>query len=103
MQQLLSLLGARLEIAVDVLDQNHRGIDNDAEIDGANRKQVGILVAHHQNDDAEEQCERDIGAHNDGAAQVAEEHPLNEENQQAAEQQIVQDRAGGDGNEGSAV
>ena len=85
-----------LEIAVDVLDQDDRGIDDDAEIDGADREQVGVLAADDQNDDAEEQRERDIGADDDGAAQVAEEQPLNEEDQQAAEYQIVQHRCGGD-------
>ena len=47
--------------------------------------------------------ERNIGADDDGAAQIAEEHPLNEENQHAAEDQIVQHRAGGDVDQLSAV
>ena len=49
--------------------------------------------AQHQNDDAEEQRERDVGADDDRAAQVAEKYPLNEENQQTAEHEIVQHRA----------
>ena len=82
LQQRLPVLRLRLEIAVDVLDQDHRGIDDDAEIDGADRQQVGVLAAQHQDDDAEEQRERDVGADDDGAAQVAEKDPLNEEDQQ---------------------
>ena len=47
--------------------------------------------------------ERDVGADDDGAAQIAEKHPLDEENQQAAEDEIVQHRAGGDADELGAV
>ena len=47
--------------------------------------------------------ERNIGADDDGAAQIAEEEPLNEENQQTAENEIVHDRAGGDGDQRRAV
>ena len=67
------VLRARLEIAINVFDENDGGIDNDAKIDGTDRQQVGILTAHDQNHNAEEQRERNIGAHDDGAAQVAEE------------------------------
>ena len=42
-----------------------------------------------EDDDAEEQRERNIGADDDGAAQIAKEQPLNEKNQQAAEDEIV--------------
>ena len=102
-QQRLPVLRRRLEIPIDVLDHDHRGIDDDAEIDGADRKQIGVLAAQHQDDDAEEQRERDVGADDDGAAQIAEKDPLNEENQHAAENQIMQHRAGGDVDQLSAI
>ena len=47
-----------LEIPVDILDQDHGGIDDDAEIDGADGQQIGVLAAQRQDDDAEEQRER---------------------------------------------
>ena len=56
-------------------------------------KQVGVLVVQHQNDDAEEQREWNVGADDDRAAQVAEKYPLNDKDQQAAEDQVVQHRA----------
>ena len=93
LQQRLPVLRPRLEIPIDVLDQDHRGIDDDAEIDGADRQQVGVLAAQHQDDDAEEQRERNVDADDDGAAQIAEEDPLDEEDQQAAEDEVVQHRA----------
>ena len=55
-QQRLPVLRPCLEIPIDVLDQDHRGIDDDAEIDGADRQQIGVLAAQHQDDDAEEQA-----------------------------------------------
>src|SRR5580704_3320751 len=91
LQQSVSIVGAALEIAKDVLDQNHRRIDDDAEIDGADRQQVGILAARHHDYDGEEQGERNVDANNDGRAQVAQENPLDQEDQQAAEHQVVQD------------
>jgi hypothetical protein len=39
---------------------------------------------------------RNIGADDDGAAQIAEKNPLNQEHQQTAENQIVQHRMGRD-------
>ena len=51
-QQLLTLAG--LKHAENILDKDHRGIDDDAEIDRAEGEQVGVLAAHHDDDDAEE-------------------------------------------------
>ena len=99
------LVGRRSELKIpeNVLDQDHRGIDNDAEIDGADREQVGVLFRHHHDDDGEKQRKWNIGADNDGAAQVAEENPLDDENQRASEKQVVQYSLGGDVDERHAV
>ena len=37
---------ARAEVAIDVLDHDHRRIDDDAEIDRADRQQIGRLAPH---------------------------------------------------------
>src|ERR1700677_3696104 len=103
MQQLLSFVRPGREIAKHILDHNHSGIDDNAEIDGADRQQVCVLSAQDKNDDAEEQGERNVGAHNDGAAQVAEKQPLNGENQQNTENEVMQHGAGGDADEDGAV
>jgi hypothetical protein len=94
---------ARLEVAEDILDHDHRGIDDDAEVDRAERQQVGVLALQHQDDDGEEQRERNVDADDDGAAQIAEEDPLDEEDQHAAEDQIVQDRMRGDPDQRTAI
>jgi len=44
-----------------------------------------------------------FGADDDGAAQIAEKDPLNEENQHAAENQIMQHRTGGDADQLGAI
>src|SRR5580700_9044794 len=102
LQQRLPMFRGRLEIAVDVLHHDHGGIDDDAEIDRAEREQIGILAAQHQDYDGEEQRERNVGADDDGAAEIAQENPLNEENQQAAEDQIMQHGVSGDADQRAA-
>src|SRR5262249_20449109 len=103
MEQATPLFRRALEVAVDVLHQDHGAVDDDAEIDRADREQVGVLAAQHQDHHAEEQRERDAGPDDDGAAQVAEKNPLDEENQQAAEHEVVQHGRGGDGDQRGAV
>ena len=56
LQQAPPGLRRRLEVPENVLDQDHRRIDDDAEIDGADRKQVGVLSHQHHDDDGEKQA-----------------------------------------------
>ncbi len=48
------------------------------------------LLAQYQDDDGEEQRKRDRGAHDDGTTQIAEEHPLQQHDQQDADDHVVQ-------------
>jgi len=59
-QRGLPFLRSRLEIAEHVFDEDHRRIDDDAEVDGSDRQKVRVLSHQNENDDGEEQCERDI-------------------------------------------
>ena len=52
---------------------------------------------------AEEQRERNVDADDDGAAQIAQEDPLDQEHQQTAENEIVQHRVGGDPDQRDAI
>src|SRR6516225_2368963 len=92
LKQGLPRLGTRLKISVDILHHDHRGIDDDAEVDRAERQEVGVLSAQYQDDDREEQRKGNVDADDDGAAQIAQKYPLNEKDQQAAEDQVVQHR-----------
>src|SRR3984885_8232833 len=103
LKQRLPAFSRGLKIPVDIFHHDHGGIDNDAEIDRAERQQVGVFALQHQNDDGEKQRERNVGADDDGAAQIAEKHPLNDENQQAAEDQVVQHRVRGDPDQEASI
>src|SRR3984957_1042257 len=89
LKQGLPLRRRRLKVPIDVFHHDHGGVDDDAEVDRAKRQQVGVLTLQHQDDDGEEQCERNVGADDDGAAQIAQKYPLNKEHQQTAEDQIM--------------
>ena len=52
----------RLEISKNILDQDHRRIDDDPEIDRAERQEACILAPKHEQDDGEEQREWNIRA-----------------------------------------
>ena len=45
--------GVMREMAEDVLHHDHGRIDDDAEIDGADRQQVGGFAAQHRDDDGQ--------------------------------------------------
>ncbi len=93
----------RLKVAVDILHHNHRGIDDDAEVDRPERQQVRVLTLQNKDNDRKEQCERDVRADDDGAAQIAEEYPLNEKDQQTTENEIMQDRMRGYSDQRTAI
>ncbi len=76
------------------LDHDHGGVDNQTEVDGADRQQVGGLPAQHQDNDGKEQRERNCRPDDDGAAQIAEENPLQQDDQQNAHHHVVQHGVG---------
>src|SRR3984885_23974 len=103
LKQRLPAFRRGLKIPVDIFHHDHGGIDNDAEVDRTERQQVGVLALQHQNDDGEKQRERNVGADDDGAAQIAEKNPLNDENQETTENQVVQHRVRRDPDQRASV
>src|SRR5215510_2161878 len=89
--------------AEDALDHDDGGIDNQAKIYRADRQKVGGFAAHHEYTDGEKQRERNGRADDDGAAQVAEEHPLQQEDQPDPERHVVEDRPSRDVDELLAI
>ena len=70
-------LGAWLRHAPhDVFHHDDGGIHDQAEIDGADREQVGGFAADQDQRDGEGQGERDGGGNDQGAAQIAEKDQL---------------------------
>ena len=61
------------EVADDVFDHDDGAVDHHAEVERAEREQVGGDVAEIEADGGEEQSERDGEGDDEGAAQVAEE------------------------------
>ena len=92
-----------LKIPEDVLDQDDGRIHDDAEIHRAHGQQVGAFAQHHQQNGGEEQRERDVQSHDDRAAKIAQENPLDQEDQQTSENQVVQNRVRGEGDQRRAV
>src|SRR6202007_1346017 len=83
-----------LEISEDVLDQDHGRIYDDAEIDRPNRQQVRAFTPNDEQNRGEEQRERYVQTYNDSAAEIPQENPLDQENQDESEDEVVQDRLG---------
>ena len=87
----------------DILHHDDGAVDDDAEVDRADRQQVGGVAAQHGDDDRKEQGDGNCRGHDQRAAQVPQEDPLNEKDQRNAEQHIVHHRAHGDRNKVAAV
>ncbi len=91
------------QAAEDRLHHDDGGIDDQAEIDRADRQQVRRFPAQHQDDDGEEQRERNGGADDQRAAQIAEEDPLQQHDQQYADHHVVQHGVGGELDQVAAI
>ena len=73
-----------LKIPENILHQDHGRIYDDAEIHRAHGEQVGTFALNDQKNGGEEQRERDIQSHDGRATEIAEENPLDQEDQQAS-------------------
>ena len=89
-KKLFSLLS--LKNAEDVFDDDHRRVHDDPEIDGPERKKIGVLPSQDEDDDAEEKREGDVDADNDRASQVSKKNPLDQEDEEAAEYEVMKHR-----------
>ena len=95
--------GPMRQMPVDVLEHDHAGVDDDAKIDGSDRKKVGGLATQHGDDHRQEQRDRYRRGHNDCPAQASEKSPLNDEDQRNAEQHVVQHGVDGHGDQVAAI
>src|ERR1700709_85579 len=91
------------DLAEDIFHHDHAPVDDNAEIDGADRQQVGGLSPHYRDHHSQEQRHRYGRRDDQRAAQIAEKHPLDQEDQRDAEQQIVQHRLHRDRDEVAAI
>src|SRR5829696_1987964 len=91
------------DMTEDVFDHDHGAVNDDTEIDGANRQQVRRLAPHHRDHHRKQQRHRNSRRDDQRAAQVAEKDPLDQEDQRNAEQEIVQHRLYSDRDQIAAV
>src|SRR5208283_2144871 len=94
---------ALCQVPIDIFDHQHRGIDDQPEVDGADRQQVGRLATRYHEADSKRKRERYGSADDDGCAHVAQESPLHQEDQRDSEQHVVQHRMGRNVDEFAAI
>ena len=90
-------------MADDVLHHHHRAFHHHAEIERAQREQVGGNVVQVQADRGEQQRERNGQRHDQRAAGVAQEQEQDQRHQHDAFGQVVQHRVGGEVHQVAAV
>src|SRR5208337_5065347 len=64
--QLIVLSFSQRQLTVDVLDHDNRAVDDDAEINGANGKQIGGTIVGVQNNKGKQKRERNRQSDNNG-------------------------------------
>ncbi len=64
---------------------------------------LALSPCRHEQDDGKEQRKRDVHSDNDRAAEISQENPLDQEDQQASEEQIVQNGMCRDGDQRAAI
>ena len=79
-------------MAHDVLDHHHRAIHHHAEIQRAQRQQIGRNLPEIEADRSEQQRKRNGQRHDQGAAHVAQEQEQDDGHKDDALGQVVQHR-----------
>jgi hypothetical protein len=90
LKQTLPFFRRSLKVLENIFDEDHGRIHDDAKIHRAHRKQIGALAHDHKKNRGEKQREWNIDPDDDCAAEIAEKNPLDEKDQQASENQVVQ-------------
>ena len=88
-------LAAVAEVADDVFDHDDRAVDDHAEVERAEREQVGGNVAQVEADGGEEQRERHGERDDERAAHVAEEEEQDDDDEDDALGQVLEHGVGG--------
>ena len=81
--------GCSWRIVEDVLDQHHRAVDQDAEVDRAHRDQVGRQAERVQADERDQQRKRDDDATIERARTLRRNSQTTRHHEHEAEQQVV--------------
>ena len=90
-------------MADDVFDHYHGAFHDHAEIQRAERQQVGGNVLQVQTNGGEQQGKRNRSGNDEGAADVAQEKKQNDRDQDHSFGQVVQHGVGGEVNQIAAI
>ena len=85
------------------LHQHHRAVDDDAEIDRAQRDQIGRDAARLQHDERAQQRQRNHRRHDQRGAPVTQEDDQDRDHQQRADHQVLGHRVHGMADQVAAV
>ena len=91
------------EMANDVFDHDDGAFDDHAEVQRAEREEVGGDVAEVETDGGEEQGEGNGDSDDESAAQVAEEEEEDERDEEDADGEVVKNGFGGEAEEVAAI
>ena len=80
------------QVPEDVLHDDHGAVDDDPEVHGAERQQVGGDPADSEPDERRQKRERNDGGHDTGRAQVAQEEIEHDRHQNRAFEQVLEHR-----------
>ena len=84
------------EMAVDILHHDHGGIHQQAEIQSTQAEQIGALAAHQHEQDGEEEGEGNGRRNHHRATEIAQEQPLDDQDEQHTLDDVLHHRLGGD-------
>ncbi len=93
--QTRQLPGAGRDPKGHVLHDDHRPVDDDAEVDGAQAHQVGVDAKDVHQREGEQQAQRNDRGHHQTRADVSQQQHHHEDNDQAPQDQVFGDRMGG--------
>ena len=103
MRSVVPLSSRGAQMADDVLDHHHRAVHHHAEIQRAQRKQIGGNLLQVEANRGEQERKRNRQRDDERAAHVAEKQEENDDHQDDALGQVVQDRVGGEVHQVAAV
>ena len=86
----LDMAAALDHVAEDILDHDHRGVDHQPKVKRADREQIGAFALQGEDQHRDRQRERNGGSHDQRAAQIAKEGPLQREDQHDPQRQVLQ-------------
>src|SRR5580692_1707286 len=94
---------AEAELAVDVFDHDDRAVDDDPEVDGADREKVCGFTGGMEKNESEKKSERHSERGNDGGSDADKEKDEDDKNERHAAKEVPFDGVGSDLDEIAAV